>query len=996
MSCRKNQASLSPGERAAFVAAVLALKAAPSVAGNDSRYDDFVKEHIDSMAGASWAHRRPAFLPWHREYLRRYELALQEHDPDVTLPYWDWTVDNQTNSSIWDADFMGGDGQGGNDEVATGPFAHSTGDWDLQYDGPALRREFGFDVPSLPTADQVTDCLLQTPYDAANWNDSGTLATFRNRLEGWFGLGSIHNRVHRWVGGSMQPGSSPNDPVFFMHHCNVDRLWAQWQRDHPAEAYHPQGVMGDTGPAGHNLNDSMLPWGGGATPASTLDHHAMGYWYDTDPPHFTLTTPSLAFTNVPEGLGGAGRTTYRAIVFEVRSCQSVTFEIVAGPSGGFATTALGTSATADAAHGNQPGIARIWIAYTSTNPGDVANGSVTVARTGGSEQWVISLTANTIARPKSAVVLSLDRSGSMSEDAGDGTTKHQKLVEAVEVFVETMLDGDGLGIVGYDHIVDRHLDITDVGPQPAIPGSGRALAAAILAGSALDPRGTTGIGASVVEAQDVLDDGQAAAVTPYDELAIVVLTDGIENVLPYVATVLPSITAPTYAVGLGLPSGISTNALNDLAQATGKYLLVTGALTDDQRFRLSKFFLQILAGISGAQIVVDPAGNLVLGPTHRIPFDVSAADYGLDAILTSPLAQGIKFVLEAPDGTIIDPGLPAGGAFVGRRNVSYYRLELPLGAPGHVVHAGRWHALLSLDERKLAKLLRGDKNRDDKNREDLWRELRDGSVAYNFLAHAYSSLTFEANGPGAVKPGESALITATLTEYDVPVERRAEVWVEVSAPSGGVRHVALAEVDPGSFSGRVDTYGPGLHQLRVRARGHSFYGTPFTREAALSVAAVREPSRPPDRDGQSGGMSEDLLDFLACALKGAKEEICGMDRDHLLRCLEALRRAKQPAPGRARRAAETPLASPAAFAKARMRAEQVPLTAPVRLVEAPRPPEFPESAHHEGPMFGLSPEDQAIEDRRRKQAGDKAGPAGGRKGGGHAAAPKGKPRGGKK
>jgi tyrosinase len=32
------------------------------------------------------------FLPWHRVYLYEFELALQEMVPDVTLPYWDWTM----------------------------------------------------------------------------------------------------------------------------------------------------------------------------------------------------------------------------------------------------------------------------------------------------------------------------------------------------------------------------------------------------------------------------------------------------------------------------------------------------------------------------------------------------------------------------------------------------------------------------------------------------------------------------------------------------------------------------------------------------------------------------------------------------------------------------------------------------------------------------------------------------------------------------------------
>ena len=49
----------------------------------------------------------------------------------------------------------------------------------------------------------------------------------------------LHNRVHIWVGGDMGPGTSPNDPVFYLHHCNVDRLWALWQHAHPASGYLP-------------------------------------------------------------------------------------------------------------------------------------------------------------------------------------------------------------------------------------------------------------------------------------------------------------------------------------------------------------------------------------------------------------------------------------------------------------------------------------------------------------------------------------------------------------------------------------------------------------------------------------------------------------------------------------------------------------------------------------------------------------------------------------
>ena len=127
-------------------------------------------------------------------------------------------------------------------------------------------------------------------------------------------------------GGHMTfPSVAVNDPVFFLHHSNVDRLWATWQRKSPTPAYVP--LSG--GNAGHDAGDVMVRFGTPgdfATPRSsiraTADHHALGYWYHSDPPEITLSTASIAFGSVPEQL-----TTFHPVQFAVRTCRPVTFTI---------------------------------------------------------------------------------------------------------------------------------------------------------------------------------------------------------------------------------------------------------------------------------------------------------------------------------------------------------------------------------------------------------------------------------------------------------------------------------------------------------------------------------------------------------------------------------------------------------------------------------------------------------------------------------------------
>jgi tyrosinase len=263
---RKNQSSLSAAERKAFVDALLALK-------KNGTYDTFVQIHVDYMVKdpggeRASAHRVPSFLPWHRQMLIEFEWALQAVNPTVTIPYWDWTVDNKTTSSIWADDFLGGDGRLSDDEVTTGPFAGNGGAWKIVVspdDGTALRRRLGRVANViLPTKESTANVMRKTPfYDIAPY--TGSPVSFRYMIEQF-----QHGPPHAWIGGHMLGSASPNDPAFWLHHCFIDKLWADWQRSNPAEGYVPI----EPTPGLVHRDSRMGPWNT-KTPGDVLDVSAI-------------------------------------------------------------------------------------------------------------------------------------------------------------------------------------------------------------------------------------------------------------------------------------------------------------------------------------------------------------------------------------------------------------------------------------------------------------------------------------------------------------------------------------------------------------------------------------------------------------------------------------------------------------------------------------------------------------------------------------------------
>ena len=215
--------------------------------------------------------------------------------------------------------------------------------------------------------------------------------------------------------------------------------------------------------------------------------------------------------------------------------------------------------------------------------------------------------------------------------------------------------------------------------------------------------GWTSIGEGIARAHDLLP------ASGYAIKAIVVLTDGEENhngyTRRYIANVAAAIDDRVYAIGLGTAENIRPAALEALCNGHQGYMLMTGALDSSATFRLAKYYQQILAGVTNQDIIVDPEGAVLPGQVHRIPFDITEADLTADVVVLTPAPGAFTVRLETPDGTLIDPSaIGANPAITYRvgKNVAFYHLTLPVPLPSAAAHGGRWHVLLSLEDKKYS------------------------------------------------------------------------------------------------------------------------------------------------------------------------------------------------------------------------------------------------------------------------------------------------------
>ena len=230
--------------------------------GIKSRYDEFVATHI---ANTFKIHATADFLAWHRNFIFEFEQDLK-NDCGYTgnLPYWDWAADAEAvdQSEIFNGDeySMGSNGEyiaGRSDTylglqdlnfppgtgggcVYSGPFSNTTyitnlGPIDSPYNNN-VEGEFDFNPRCLVrdlnswfssrynTYEQVSDLVI----------GEDSVQYFQALMQGYLGdnkLG-VHGGGH-WLGGGPSQledfHSSPNDPVFYIHHAMIDRIWTVWQ-----------------------------------------------------------------------------------------------------------------------------------------------------------------------------------------------------------------------------------------------------------------------------------------------------------------------------------------------------------------------------------------------------------------------------------------------------------------------------------------------------------------------------------------------------------------------------------------------------------------------------------------------------------------------------------------------------------------------------------------------------------------------------------------------
>ena len=294
LKVRKNISHLTPEELRRFRAAVAQMKSLDAYPQDERSFAYWARIHANQCQ-----HGWEEFLTWHRAYLYGFERQLQDIDPTVTLPYWDWSADvDNVKTSIED--------MGSTVSQDNGYVPPSFQCW-IDEDGLRKLADGGLPKACLDGlqailgtsyssgtrlfaaahiaygADAASDRAIIAALEQVNplwhwrrWPGGNSILIFEAyptqgdverilTIENFFTFGSgpmadqffgtlenVHNLIHNFSGGAnpgwqghatpgnefatgdmVDPGRTAFDPIFWAHHSNVDRLWAEWQRRFP-------------------------------------------------------------------------------------------------------------------------------------------------------------------------------------------------------------------------------------------------------------------------------------------------------------------------------------------------------------------------------------------------------------------------------------------------------------------------------------------------------------------------------------------------------------------------------------------------------------------------------------------------------------------------------------------------------------------------------------------------------------------------------------------
>jgi len=878
---RRDIALISEQERNRFIAAIVQLDTTKFFPDGVSYWDKQEDVHKNAHFAGVDVHTGPAFISWHRVIVNRLEQLLREVDPALSLHYWDWTTDprstNGGRAALFTAQFMGN---------ASGNAGHLLANFESSEDAELGNGhdKIWRDVGSVAANPNGTPAIASdaTILAGSNFQSFGAL------------LKNAHDFIaHSYIGGTLSnPHYSFHDPFVFLLHSNLDRIWAKWQ----TEPGHPERFNPGTAYAGLSISDlttlateHVEPWAGGTglepwasdpTKRAVITYTDISVvsppCYDTNGSSFQVLEAEnpldvgtsryqVIFNSVPEE-----ETTWRPATIRAYSCGDVTIRVKPGTEPAAPFSIVTPSVVAQ--YGPNPFVdLRIWFQFTAgavgTAPQTLGPVNTTLHCDESGQDFDFELKADTIHRPSVAVELTLDQSGSMAWAAGtSGATRLQILKDAATLFANLIQKNNGIGIIRFDQDAYPPNDPTYGGmPITKVLSDGFAEPARVTALGAIAAHGAhgdTSVGDGLEMARNQLN---ALPGGSYDQRAILLLTDGLENQPKSIADVSGTIDARTFAVGLGNEAQVNTQALATIAGSTGGYLLLSGILSSslDDQFRLRKFFLQILAGVTNTSIVRDPVGYINGGTRIRIPFQLSEADINCRVIVLTDFPV-VRLSVETTDGKIINEGNAGafGVTFDTANNIKTCSFNLPIAFQANKIQSGTWYVVLEIDEKLYKRFVSGDTERS--HGQIALSGLRSRGAQYCASVHSFSNLRMNATvSQSGFVPGSTLSLRTVLTEYTRPVEGRATVTAALEYPDQTHAIIPLSETTPGVFTGSLGATLAGIYRFRLIAEGGTYRGTAFTREQLLNAAVWSGGNQPPTAPS---GSNDDWCRLLDCLL----------------------------------------------------------------------------------------------------------------------------------